>query len=184
MNWKMRGRVFGFVLLSVNFVSANAGYSVGPAQADTTAPITVSQSNQAGLAEAEMQARSHLTTFLDFALDDQGRARENAALKISMTGYGGTDETIWVRPFALRDGRYVGLLANEPKSTDTKHVGDPVAFSADQVRDLYFFGDDGKMYGSYTTRVLLRDMAPQTARQITRILSPTPAPAHWIAKAY
>ena len=176
MNWKMRGRVFGLVLLSVNFVSANAGYSVGPAQAEQVRPTLASQS---ALTDAETQARAHLSTFLDFALDKNGRARDNAALKISMTGYGGKDETIWVRPFALRDGRYVGLLANEPKSTDTKHVGDPVAFSADQVRDWYFFGDDGKMYGSYTTRVLLRDMAPNAARQITSILSSSPTPAHW-----
>ncbi|MBT8460740.1 MAG: DUF2314 domain-containing protein [Boseongicola sp.] len=179
MNWKMRGRVFGFVLLGVNFVSANAGYSVGPAKADPLAPTEISQTRASELANAENQARAYLSTFLDFALDDQGRARENAALKISMMGYGGEDETIWVRPFALRDGRYVGLLANEPKSTDTKHIGDPVAFGTDQVRDWYFFGDDGKMYGSYTTRVMLHDMAPNTARQITQILSPSPTPAHW-----
>lgn len=179
MNWKMRGRVFGLVLLSVNFVAANAGYSVGPAQADTVEAVPASQSRLTALATAEEQARAHLPAFLDFALDDKGRARDNTALKITMTGYGGKDEAIWVTPFAIRDGRYVGLLANEPKSTDSKHVGDPVVFSADQVRDWYFFGDDGKMYGSYTTRVMLHDMAPNTARQITQILSPTPAPAHW-----
>ena len=179
MNWKMRGRVFGVVLLAVNFVSANAGYSVGPAQADAAKPTHVSQTRHTALSDAENQARLHLDRFLNHALDDQGRARDNAAIKISMTGYGGKDESIWVRPFAMRDGRYVGLLANEPKSTDRKHVGDAVAFDADQVRDWYFFGDDGKMYGSYTTRVLLPDMAPNTARQITQILSATPTPAHW-----
>ena len=175
MNWKMRGRVFGLVLLSVNFVAANAGYSVGPAQAGPSD----TQSRLTAIATAEEQARVHLATFLDFALDDNGRARPNAALKITMAGYGGNEETIWITPFAIRDGRYVGLLANEPKSIDAKHVGDAVAFEAAQVRDWYFIGDDGKMYGSYTTRAILPEMAPKTARQIAQILSPTPTPAHW-----
>lgn len=179
MNWKMRGRVFGLVLLSVNFVAANAGYSVGPAQASPPKAHKASQTHLAAIASAEEKARVHLSTFLDFALDDKGRARQNAALKIVVTGYGGDPETIWVTPFAKRDGRYVGLLANEPKSNNAKRAGDAIAFETDQVRDWYFFGDDGKMYGSYTTRALLPEMAPKTARQISQILSATPAPAHW-----
>jgi len=175
MNWKMRGRVFGLALLSVNFVSANAGYSIGPAQAGSNNPITVSAT---AISAAEEQARAHLTKFLDFALDDNGMARDNAAIKIAISGFGGDVEAVWVAPFAMRDGRYVGILANEPKSIDTKHSGDPVAFEAAQVRDWYFFGDDGKMYGSYTTRAMLPEMAPKAARQIAQILSP-PAPAHW-----
>ncbi|MBT8414228.1 MAG: DUF2314 domain-containing protein [Boseongicola sp.] len=179
MNWKMRGRVFGLALLTVNFVAANAGYSVGPAQAGSSDPNHATQARLTAIASAEDQARVHLSTFLDFALDDKGRARPNAALKITLAGYGGDEETIWITPFAKRDGRYVGLLANEPKSTDAKHVGDAVAFEAAQVRDWYFIGDDGKMYGSYTTRAILPEMAPKTARQISQILSPTPTPAHW-----
>ena len=179
MNWKMRGRIFGLALLSVNFVAANAGYSVGPAQAGSSDITQVSQNRLSAIASAEGEARVHLSKFLDFALDKKGRARPNAALKIVLDGYGGDAETIWVTPFAKRDGRYVGLLANEPKSNDAKHVGDPIAFDPAQVRDWYFFGDDGKMYGSYTTRAMLPEMAPKTARQITQILSAKPAPSHW-----
>ena len=179
MNWKMHGRVFGLVLLSVNFVAANASYSIGPAQAGASDPIITAQTRGTAITLAEERARTHLGSFLHYALDDNGIARDNAAIKIVMSAHGGDDEVVWVSPFAMRDGRYVGILANEPKTTETKHVGDPVAFDAAQVRDWYFFGDDGKMYGSYTTRVMLTEMAPNTARQITQILSPTPVPAHW-----
>lgn len=65
MNWKLRGRVFGLVLLSVNFVSANAGYSVGPVKVSLTEPTPASQ-------------------FL----------RTEAALWIPTASHGGNDEAI------------------------------------------------------------------------------------------
>ncbi len=179
MNWKMRGRIFGLVLLSVNYVAANAGYSVGPAQAGPSDPIANSQKHLVALTVAQNNAQGHLSQFLDYVLEDGGMARDNAAIKIALPLYGGEEEHVWVQPFGLRDGRYVGLLANEPKAIDRKHIGDAVAFDVEQVRDWYFFGDDGKMYGSYTTRVMLPDMAPKTARQISQILSASPVPAHW-----
>ena len=179
MNWKRRGRIFGLALLGINFVAANAGYSIGPAQAGASDPVLAGAARHAALTAAETQARAHLAKFLDIALDDRGMARDNAAIKIVLTADGTREETVWVAPFGLLDGRYVGLLVNEPKAMDTKHIGDAVAFDESQVRDWYFFGDDGKMYGSYTTRALLPTMSPKSARQITRILAPTPVPAHW-----
>ena len=179
MNWKLRGRVFGLVLLSVNYIAANAGYSVGPAQAGSSNPLKAAEIRASAMLEAQTDARKYLEMFLDHVLDENGMAQENAAIKIALTGYGHDDEYIWVSPFGIRDGRYVGLLANEPRTIDSKHLGDPVVFDADQVRDWYFFGDDGKMYGSYTTRAMLKEMSANSARQITQILSPTPVPAHW-----
>jgi len=115
MNWKMYGRVFGLVLLSVNFIAANASYSIGPAQAGAGDPIITTQTRATAITAAEEQARTHLGSFLDYALDENGIARDNAAIKIVMSGYGGDDDVVWVSPFAMRDGRYVGILANEPK---------------------------------------------------------------------
>jgi len=72
----------------------------------------------------------------------------------------------------------VGLLANDPVSFKG-NAGDAITFSADQVRDWYVFGADGKMYGNYTTRVMLADLSPELSAQIEAMLSPTPLPDTW-----
>lgn len=179
MNWKMRGRVFGLALLSVNFVAANAGYSVGPAQAASSDPVITYEQSDSAMNAAQAKARVQLGAFFDNVLDTEGNLTADAGVKVAVPVEGGGVEVIWVSPFGMQDGAFVGLLANRPQSIKDKQVGDPITFSEAQVRDWYIYGDDGKMYGSYTTRVMLADMSASSAARVREMLSPSPVPASW-----
>ena len=80
MNWKLRGRVFGLVLLSVNYVAANAGYSVGPAQAGSSDQLKAAVIRASAMLEEQTDARKYLETFFDHVLDENGMAQDNAAI--------------------------------------------------------------------------------------------------------
>ena len=130
---------------------------------------------------AQAEAQKHLPKFLEKILDDQGLAAEGAMVKvafpISKNGQSG-HEVIWVGPFGGVDGNFRGMLANRPRDMEAQ-VGDIVEFDTTMIRDWMFTGPDGKLYGSYTTRVMLPDMHPQTAAQLRAALSENPLPSDW-----
>lgn len=94
-------------------------------------------------------------------------------------GSGGDHKMIWVRPLAKSDGKYVGHLTGTPNAIDGHKEGDLIVFEAAQVRDWYFFGAGGKMFGAFATRAVLDDMPAGAAATINAILSVTPTPPHW-----
>lgn len=177
MNWKMRGRVFGLGLLAVNFVAANAGYSVGPAQASVKAPTIKAQSHIAALTKSQILAQGQFSQFLDHVLHDDENG--TSAIKIALPQDGGTEILVWVKPTGLSDDRYSGTMVPDRNAVGAQVSNASVAFDVEQVRDWSFIGKNGKMYGNYLTREMLPDMAPKTARQIALVLAPTPVPAHW-----
>ncbi len=128
---------------------------------------------------AQDEARSHLDQFFANVLDANGIGQQGSGLKVAFPIGEESYEVIWVSPFGMKDGQLVGILANEPREMDGHAAGDRVMFDRDQVRDWYFFGADGKMYGSYTTRVMLPDMPEDTAAQVSEMLSDAPLPADW-----
>lgn len=90
------------------------------------------------------------------------------------------DEIIWVSAFTVNpDGTAHGLLDNEPVAIKGKRVGDRIDFHRDSIRDWSFAGPDQRLYGHYTTRVLLRQMDAATASRLRRILSQAPLPTGW-----
>ncbi len=128
---------------------------------------------------AQDEAQSHLDTFLAYVLDENGVGQNGSGVKVAMPIEGDGVEVIWVSPFGVRDGAFVGLLANQPQNIEGHNAGDTVQFERSQVRDWFFYGENGKMYGSYTTRVMLPDMSEDTAAQISEMLSIDPIPADW-----
>lgn len=128
---------------------------------------------------AQDEARSHLDGFLSTVLDDNGVGQQGSGVKVAFPIGEDSVEVIWVSPFGMRDGQFIGLLANQPQNMDGFKAGDTVQFREDQVRDWFFYGEDGKMYGSYTTRVMLPDMAEETAEELSELLSIDPIPSDW-----
>lgn len=179
MHWKTTGRLVGAAILSCAFVVANAGTTAIQANAGQGDPVIGYDPHDVRMNAAEAEARGQLDRFFSLVLDDDGLARPDSGVKVAVPVPGGGNEVIWVSPFGLRDGRFIGLLANQPQSISDKQVGDVIAFAEAQVRDWYFFGEDGRMYGSYTTRVMLEDMSPAAAEQVLSVLSDTPLPAGW-----
>ncbi len=131
------------------------------------------------LNEAQDEARAHLDGFLTHVLDANGVGKQGSGVKVAFPIGDDSVEVIWVSPFGVRDGQFIGLLANEPQNIEGYNAGDTVEFYQDQVRDWFFYGEDGKMYGSYTTRAMLPDMPEETAEQISEVLSIEPIPSDW-----
>ena len=131
--------------------------------------------------DAQAEAQKHLPSFLENVLDDQGVAAEGAMVKVAfpvtVDGVSG-HEVIWVGPFGLIDGEFKGMLANRPRDMDAE-VGDIVTFSEAMIRDWMLRSPDGRLYGSYTTRVMLKDLDKTTADQISASLMPDPLPKDW-----
>ena len=60
MRWKLRGRLAGLRLLSLSFITANAGYSVGPARADVSDPTVGYRTVTNKMYAARSAAQQHL----------------------------------------------------------------------------------------------------------------------------
>ena len=134
---------------------------------------------QAAMAEAVRT----LPRFLVDALGPDGVSLEGIAVKVSLvsdrTVPGMTDEIIWVAPFARLDGGFAGLLANEPQALGGLKAGDRVDFNQSQIVDWSFAGPDGKLYGNFTTRVMLPHLSPADRASLTEALSETAVPDFW-----
>lgn len=180
MHIRTRGRIAGLALLCAAFVATNAFPSTGPVSAATSDTVVMFSESDARMNAAQDAALTHFSRFLDHVLEASGQARADAAIKVALPleGDAGT-EVIWITPFAERDGLFIGALANEPRFLTGLTAGDVVSFDASQVRDWSFYGPDGKMYGSYTTRVILADLEPDQAAQIRALLSTQPLPSDW-----
>ncbi len=176
MNWKTRGRLAGLTLLTVSFVSANIGYSAGPARAGSGEPVIHAASIDAAPGDL---ARIHLTQFLDYSLNDNQALRSGVGMKVALEAGDGGTVSIWVTPIDTAEGRVMGRVADAPEGLSVVGEGDVVAFEQDQVQDWYFIGRNGRMYGNYTTRALLAGMSSGAAAQLRATLSLTPTPATW-----
>ena len=133
---------------------------------------------------AEAQAQASLPKFLIEVVGPDGYALQTTALKVAFDTVnpeeaGMVSEAIWVSPWGMSQGQFRGLLANEPLALGDLKAGDVVDFTQDQISDWSFVGDDGKLYGNYTTRVIVTQMPPDDAAPIIQMLSAEPVPANW-----
>ena len=180
MHIRTRGRIAGLAMLGAAFVATNAFPSTGPVNAAAPDKVVMFTDGDARMNAAQNAALKHFSRFLEHVLNDNGQARPDAAIKVALPleGDAGT-EVIWVTPFARNDGLFIGALANEPRFLSGLAAGDVISFDGSQVRDWSFYGPDGRMYGSYTTRVILADLDPSRAEQLRALLSLEPLPSDW-----
>ncbi len=177
MRWRTKVRLTATLFLVAATVAANLGQG---ASADDAGPVVQLAAGDAAMSDAEAAARRHFDQFLDHVLREDGATIEGAAVKIAISTGGAHAEVIWVSPFArtTEDG-FLGVFANAPQHIDGASIGDTVAFRREQVRDWSFFGEDAKLFGSFTTRVLLPHIPRTEAAKIAMLLSEVPVPSDW-----
>ncbi|MEM9709001.1 MAG: DUF2314 domain-containing protein [Pseudomonadota bacterium] len=138
--------------------------------------VVVYEGTDLTMNEAQDEALRSLPDFLAHKLD-----ADSAMLKVAFpvsNAQGNGFEVIWVGA-VQRDGEsFAGNLANAPVDIDA-NLGDIVEFSQDMIRDWTYRGGDGKLYGNYTTRVMLSSLAKDQADQIAAALSASPLPTAW-----
>ena len=79
-------------------------------------------------------------------------------------------EHFWLKDVTYQNNAFTGLIDNEPQRVHTVKKGDRITLRKEEISDWYYL-KEGKMYGSYTTRVLLKDLPPDDAAFFQRILA-------------
>ncbi|MEM7753339.1 MAG: DUF2314 domain-containing protein [Pseudomonadota bacterium] len=177
MRWRTKVRLSATLALIGATFLANIG---GGASADDAAPVVTLAAGHAAMSDAEAAAQRHFEKFLVHVVRPDGATLDGAAVKIAVPTGDGHVEVIWVTPFAqtTADG-FIGAYANAPQNIRDADVGDAITFQRAQIRDWSFMGPDTKLYGSFTTRVLLPHIPRDQAAQIAAVLSDVPVPREW-----
>lgn len=110
------------------------------------------------------------------AAKDQGRAtlprfRELLAagtegtftVKFPLTQNGAT-EHIWMQLTDAPEGKFVGLLANDPVNGKRFHMGDQMTVAEKDVED-WMVRTESTIYGGYTARAALKDLPKEEAEK-------------------
>ncbi|KPP92088.1 MAG: hypothetical protein HLUCCA08_07135 [Rhodobacteraceae bacterium HLUCCA08] len=143
-------------------------------------PVIGFEDSDTTMNTAMATAQATLPVFLARTTDAEGYGVKGASVKVAFPDDFGGAEVIWVGPFLWDRGRaFAGLLANEPRALGDLRAGDRVAFTTDMIRDWSWTGPQGRIWGNYTTRVMLEQMDDTTRAELGAVLSPAPVPPDW-----
>lgn len=117
-------------------------------------------------------ARMTLPQF-EARLADGGLASLEPKVKAGLPADDGSLEHIWVAEPRFDEDMVQGRLANEPVYLSGRHLGDVVTFRRDQISDWSYVRDE-RMYGNYTTRVMLPQLEPAQRDELAAYLSESP----------
>jgi uncharacterized protein YegJ (DUF2314 family) len=97
---------------------------------------------------------------------------EQFHVKVPLAREGGR-EIIWMGDVKIEGEEFVGRIANVPRHQKEIVKGSPYRLKQEDIIDWYFMRD-GKMHGSFSTRVMLKRMPPEQAKEMQKILAPVP----------
>ena len=140
------------------------------------AETVVTEAGDPVIAAAIETARSHLARVFDVGFQEGGTAHPALTLKVAFPIEDG-EEIIWVAEAARAGADMSGKLANDPVHLPGLSAGDTVTFTEDMIADWGIVGAAGKLFGHYTTRVLIETMPEDQAAAIRDLLSDDPLPA-------
>ena len=141
----------------------------GPPSDDHTLALV----NDPALAEAEKQAIESMPLFWR-AWEEQRPGDDQFMVKVAFPVPNDRPEHHWIGLTAREGSKLAGIFASNPQSF-AGEVGDPVTIDLDKVED-WSFRRDGKRYGMFSNRVLLKLMTPEQAADERAQLSDTPLP--------
>lgn len=168
--WRRRGRLAGILLLALNTLAMN-----GIAAARTGLEPAPEPAQTIDFTAHQAAARVHLDHFFQFVLDDFGVARKQAAVRVALPTTDGRQRLVWLTPFVVEGDHYLGADG----STGSGENSGLIPFERAQVVDWSFIGEDGRLFGNFTTRLMLHTLQAERAAEIAALLSDTPAPAEW-----
>jgi uncharacterized protein YegJ (DUF2314 family) len=159
--------------LAVLSLSACGEGDTGAPTVDNSGPgdeMVKYAAEDAAMNAAVAEAKTSLPLFL--ARLDAGQIQATDGLKVGFPVDNG-HEHIWVNQIARKGDQLTGTLANEPNWMPGLHQGSPVTFAPELVSD-WSYEKGGKLWGNYTTRVMVPSLAPEEAEAVKANLSDTP----------
>lgn len=82
---------------------------------------------------------------------------------------GGQVEYFWLNNIDFQDGIFTGTIDNAPERVHNVKLGQKITVKKGDIAD-WLYRKNGKMYGNYTLRVLLKKMPPDEAAKYRKIL--------------
>ena len=149
-----------FVMLALGFCSACGGAASKP---DTLV--------EGGFDEKEMdaaiaRARREVDSFIAELSRPTG---EKHAVKVPIVD-GEAVEHFWLVDVGYQNGEFSGTIDNEPGMVSNVQIGDRRQVAKTEISD-WLYMRDGKMYGNYTLRPLLKTMPAEDAKVYEAMLA-------------
>ena len=126
---------------------------------------------EGGYDEQEMdvaiaRARSEVDSFI---AEMSKRSGTDFSVKVAIEDKDET-EHFWLKDIVYRNGKFEGVIDNDPGMVSNVKRGQKWAVKKSEISD-WLFMRDGKMYGNYTLRPLLKTMPEEKAAKLKSILA-------------
>jgi uncharacterized protein YegJ (DUF2314 family) len=112
------------------------------------------------------RARSEVDSFIAEMSKGNGW---DFAVKVPIEDKGET-EHFWLTDIVYRNGKFEGVIGNEPGIVTNVKFGQKWTAKKSEISD-WMFMRDGKMYGNYTIRPLLKTMSEEEAAKYKSMLA-------------
>jgi len=106
------------------------------------------------------KARSEVDAFIQALTTGQGT---DFSVKATIAD-GDKVEHFWLTNVVYSDGKFAGLIGNDPDFVMNVTFGDRITLDKNEISD-WLFMRDGKMHGNYTLRPMLATMPKEQAAQ-------------------
>lgn len=121
--------------------------------------------DQKEMDKAIARAQKEIDSFIKELAKPKG---ENHAIKVPITDKNGT-EFFWLTQVKFKDGTFEGTVNNEPGIVKNVKMGERRKVKKANVADWLYLRD-GKMYGNYTVRPLMKTMPKEEVEWLRSIL--------------
>ncbi|OWU89184.1 DUF2314 domain-containing protein [Flavobacterium sp. WLB] len=102
-------------------------------------------------------------TLNDFNIGLSNPKAQSQALKVAFTDSNGT-EHMWVGNVEFNNGKYSGILNNDPEFVTEYKAGDKIDIDSSKISDWMYI-ENGKLFGGYTIKVLRNRMTYEERKQ-------------------
>ncbi|MFZ5718276.1 MAG: DUF2314 domain-containing protein [Pseudomonadota bacterium] len=128
--------------------------------------------DDAAVEKAKAEARGSLGLFWS-KFDGREAGVSRFSVKVGLPVKDGGVEHLWATPLS-RDAEIVVVrLANDPVYIEDLEYGQEIEVAPALISD-WSYEKNGKLYGHFTTRALMRTATPEQRAQVQDLLSPTP----------
>lgn len=102
-------------------------------------------------------------TLNDFNTGLSNPKAESLALKVEFADSNGI-EHMWIGDVEFKDGKYSGILNNDPEYIKEYKAGDKIDIDPSKISDWMYI-ENGKLFGGYTIKVLRNRMTEEERKQ-------------------
>ncbi|RZJ51931.1 MAG: DUF2314 domain-containing protein [Flavobacterium sp.] len=103
-------------------------------------------------------------TLSEFNVGLSNPKADSHALKVQFP-YSKGNEHMWVGDIEYKNGKYSGILNNDPEFVTEYKAGDKIDVDASKISDWMYLVD-GKLFGGYTMKVLRDRMSAEEQKQL------------------